>query len=70
MAKAEPRIDEYTAKLVYRGRWAVPGHFVRILLPTAYAWANANTVNRRDGAILLCFRFLHTFVILDSSFTQ
>ena len=31
MAKAEPRIDEYTAKLVYRGRWIVPGHHVRSL---------------------------------------
>ena len=29
MAKAEPRIDEYTAKLVSKGRWMVPGHQVR-----------------------------------------
>ena len=31
VAKAEPRIDEYTAKLVAKGRWAVPGYKVRRL---------------------------------------
>lgn len=43
----------------------VPGHYVRTLLTSSYVWMIANTVNRRNGAILLCCNRSYIFIILD-----
>ena len=61
VAKAEPRIDEYTAKLVYRGRWMVPGYQVRDTQP--HVQADADNNDRRDGATFLCYSILCTAVL-------
>lgn len=44
VAAAEPSIDEKTAKLVSKGRWAVPGYKVRSLL--------SNYLPKQDGQAL------------------
>lgn len=61
VAKAEPRIDEYTAKLVSKGRWDVPGYKASIHLSAAYVKACLTDGNtRRSLAILPWSRVVTT----------
>ena len=57
VAKAEPRIDEYTAKLVGKGRWMVPGYKVRdFVLHAICMRAIADRSCRRNSATCPCCR--------------
>lgn len=62
LAKAEPEIDEYTARLVKSGKWMPPGYQVWRLLLELNSFPeriNANILPyRRDSPTCLCYRQL------------
>ena len=57
IAKAAPEIDEYTSRMVAKGRWMPPGYQVRSSFgDSGSERCSANDLNRRSLAICPCCR--------------
>jgi F-type H+-transporting ATPase subunit d len=54
ITQAAPEIDEYTERMVKKGRWLPPGYHVRPLLTQVWSSRELTTTNRRNFPTSLC----------------